>query len=97
MLQCHLAVTLSGLFDQFNQAGNLWFRTCLQQKIELILSQIVLQILHHIKVFPPAVYNLKAGLLVVTAEFTVIKRYGIAQSGATPQQTVWSIFHEVAN
>jgi hypothetical protein len=83
-----LAIAFSSLFNQFDQAGDLWFGTRLQQMIELIFRQIVFQILHHIEVLPPAIQNLKTGLLVVTADFTIIERYGIAQSWATPYQTV---------
>ena len=73
-----LAVAFSGLFNQFDQAGNFRFGTSLSQTIELIFSQIVFQILNHIEVFPPAVQNLEAGLLVVTADLAVFKRYGVA-------------------
>jgi hypothetical protein len=58
---------------------------------------MVLQIPHHIKVFPPAVENFKTGLLLVTAGFAVMKRYGAAQSRAAPYQCISGIFHNRAN
>jgi hypothetical protein len=62
----------------------------------LIFRQIVFQILHHIEVLPPAIQNLKTGLLVVTADFTIVERYGVAQPGATPYQTVLFIIHNAS-
>ena len=58
---------------------------------------MVLQIPHHVKVFPPAVQNFEAGLLVIAADFAIMKRYGVAQPRATPHQFFGSIFHSGLN
>ena len=62
----------------------------------MIFSQVVFQILHHIEMFPPAIQNFKTGLLVVTTDFTIIKRYGVAQSRATPYQFVLLLIHSLS-
>jgi hypothetical protein len=81
------------MFDQFNQTADFWLRLGLHQMIELVFRQMVLQIPHHIKVFPPAVQNFEAGLLLITTDFAIMKRYGVAQSRATPYQLICGIFH----
>ena len=58
---------------------------------------MVLHILHHVKVFPPAVQNFEAGLLVITTDFAIMKRYGVAKPRATPYQFFWGIFHSGLN
>jgi uncharacterized membrane protein len=63
------------------------------QKIELVFGQMVFQIAHHIKVFPPAVQNFKAWLLVVTTDLAIMTWYGVAQARATPYQYLGVIFH----
>ena len=62
----------------------------------MIFGQIVLQILHHIEVLPPAIQNFKTGLLVVTTNFAIIKWYGVAQSWATPYQAFLFFVHETS-
>jgi len=54
---------------------------------------MVFQVPHHIKVLPPAVQDFEAGLLLITADFAVVKRYVAAQSWATPYQFFCGIFH----
>jgi hypothetical protein len=82
-----LFVSLPGLFNQFDQTGDPWFRGLgLQQLIELRLGQMVLHILHDVKVFPPAVQYFKAGLLIVTAGLAVFKGYRVAQPRTTPDE-----------
>jgi hypothetical protein len=54
---------------------------------------MVFQIPHHIKVFPPAIQDFEAGLLLITTDFAIMKRYGAAQSRATPYQFICGIFH----
>jgi hypothetical protein len=82
----HSIITLLGLLYQFNQARDLRFRAGFDYALELIFRHIIFQILHHIKVLPPAIQNFKAGLLFVTTDLAVMERYGVTQSGATPHQ-----------
>ncbi len=87
MLSIELFVSLPGLFNQFNQTGDPWFRGLgLQQLIELILGQMILHVLHDVEVFPPAVQDLKAGLLIITTGFAVFKGYRIAQPRTTSDE-----------
>jgi len=95
--QSRSTIAFPGLFNQLDQAGNLGFWTGLYQPGKLIFRQVVFQILHHIEVLPPAIQNLKAGLLLVPAYFAIIKRYGVAQSWATPHQSFLFIVHETSN
>ena len=54
---------------------------------------MVFQVPHHIKVFPPAIQDFEAGLLLITTDFTIVKWYGVAQPRATPYQFFGGIFH----
>jgi hypothetical protein len=47
---------------------------------------MVFQVPHHIKVFPPAVQYFETGLLAITTDFAIMKRDGVAQPRATPDQ-----------
>jgi hypothetical protein len=85
--RCRLTIAIFGLFDQFEQTCDFRLGTGGHQMIELIFRQIVLQILHHVEVLPPAIQDFKTGLLVVTAYLAIIKWYGVAQSWATPYQS----------
>jgi len=84
------------MFDQFNQTADFWLRLGFHQMIELIFRQMVFQIPHHIKVFPPAIQDFEAGLLLITTDFAIVKRYGAAQSRAAPYQLIGGIFHSGA-
>jgi hypothetical protein len=94
--QSRSTIAFPGLFNQFDQAGNLGFWTGLYQPDKLIFRQVVFQILHHIEVLPPTIQYFKTGLLVVTAYFAIIKRYGVAQSWATPYQSFLFFVHETS-
>lgn len=94
---CRLAIAIFCLFDQFEQTCDFRLGTGFHEMIELIFGQIVLQILHHIEVLPPAIQNFKTGLLVVTAYFAIIKWYGVAQSWATPYQSSVYFLHKSSN
>ena len=96
MPQCHSIITFFRLIDQFNQAVDFGLWLGHHQLIELVYRQMVLQVPHHIKMLPPAVQNFKAGLLMITTDFTIMKRYVVAQSRATPYQFICGIFHNFA-
>ena len=82
-----LFVSLPGLINELNQTGDPWFRWLgLQQLLEFLLWQMILHILHDVEVFPPAVQDLKAVLLIVTAGFTVFKGHRVAQPRTTPYE-----------
>ena len=83
-------------FDQLDQAVDFRLWLGRHQMIELVRRQMVFQVPHHIKVLPPAVQNFKAGLLLITTDFAIMKRYGVAQSRATPYQFFGGIFHNCA-
>jgi len=81
-----LFVSLFGLFDQLNQTGDLGLGFGLHQAVELVFRQSFFHVLHHVKMLPPAVQDFKARMLIVTADFAVLKWHGIAQARASPYQ-----------
>lgn len=93
---CSMGATF-GQLDQFDQAADFRLWLGLHQLLELVGRQMIFQIPDDIKVLPPAVQDFKTGLLMVAAYFAVLKRYGIAQSRATPHQFWSCTFHQPLN
>ena len=71
-------VSLSGLFNEFQQAGDLGLGFGRHQLLELIFRHPVFQIMRDVKIFPPAIQNFKTRMLIVVACLTVFKGDRIA-------------------
>src|SRR6056297_1308839 len=79
------------LLGDFYYAGELVFRLgrgLLSQLLEYFSRQMGLEVGCHIKIFPPAVKYLPAGVIIFAADHAVAKRYLAPQAGASPFQLV---------
>jgi hypothetical protein len=85
------------LFDQLKKALHLGFWSGTGNFFKYILRQVIFQVRHYVKVFPPTIDYFPAGQAVVTTCSAVLKCYRSAQSGTSPFKVIFHFYERLFN